>query len=145
MYTVHVAHFITTSRLCRCLMILSVTAASREMFFLENTTWGASREMTNCTIPDFPLPLCCLRQWYYSGHVGLPHIQDELCDWGRLWIPGRPNSCFGINGPVCSCCHARLRPSGKNQCLPCSDQRATGKSAWGVVLGPPMEMASLKK
>lgn len=45
------------------------------MFFLE------SKEMTFfCTIADFLLPRCCLREWYNSRLVRLPHIQDEFSD-----------------------------------------------------------------
>lgn len=41
----------------------------------------AGKEITYfCTISDFPLSHCCLREWYNTRLVRLPHIQDELCD-----------------------------------------------------------------
>lgn len=103
---------------------------SCETFFLESRQ--GNKCCIFCILADLPLPCWCLREWFNTRLVRLPHVQDELWDWGRLWILGWPDSGSGANGSVCSCCHARLRPPGENQCLSGSYQRTAGKSGKGA-------------
>lgn len=68
-----------------------------------------------------------LRERHYAWCNRLPDVQDELCAGGRLRLPGWPHPQPGAYGPVCSCCHARLWPSRKNQRLSSCYECTTGK------------------
>lgn len=67
-------------------------------------------------------------QWYCPCSSQLHFFKKLSYCWWQLWLSGIKHSCFGIDGFVCSSCHARLWPSWTYKCFSGGHKRTSGKN-----------------
>lgn len=67
-------------------------------------------------------------QWYCPSSSQLHLFKKLSYYWWQLWLSGIKHSCSGIDGFVCSSCHARLWSSWTYQCFSSGHKCTSGKN-----------------